>query len=127
MVDFVALSGRRSATARWRLRASKFRDSLLGLATIFAFIIVWAIVYAANVFPHWAFPSPWGVARGFVVTIADGTLLTNTWDSIVRQFVGVLLAAAFGIPAGLLLGASARSRAAFLPLCRVIYPIPGLA
>jgi len=41
--------------------------------------------------------------------------------------VGVFLAALFGIPAGLLLGASPGFRAAFLPLCRLIYPIPGIA
>lgn len=127
MVDFVAHSGRRSATARWRLQDGRLKDALLGAATIAAFIVIWEIVFAAQVFPHWAFPSPWGVARGFVTTIADGSLLANTWDSVVRQFVGVLLAAAVGIPGGLLLGASAKSRAAFLPLCRVIYPIPGLA
>lgn len=127
MVNFVARSGRRPRAAQWKLGTARVSDALLGLVTILGFILIWAVVYATAVFPHWAFPSPWGVARAFVTTIADGTLLTNTWDSVVRQLVGVLLAAAFGIPAGLLLGASARSRAAFLPLCRVIYPIPGLA
>ena len=32
-----------------------------------------------------------------------------------------------GIPAGLALGASPTARAAFLPLCRLLYPIPGIA
>lgn len=40
---------------------------------------------------------------------------------------GVLLAAVVGIPAGLALGASPTARAAFLPLCRLLYPIPGIA
>jgi ABC-type nitrate/sulfonate/bicarbonate transport system permease component len=39
----------------------------------------------------------------------------------------VFLAALFGIPIGLALGASSTARAAFLPLCRLIYPIPGIA
>lgn len=127
MVDFVARSAPRRAATRWKLRAVRFKDAFLGVGTILVFIAIWQVVYASGVFPKWAFPGPWGVARGFVTTIADGSLLANTWDSVVRQFVGVLLAAVFGIPAGLLLGASPRSRAAFLPLCRVIYPIPGLA
>jgi ABC-type nitrate/sulfonate/bicarbonate transport system permease component len=46
---------------------------------------------------------------------------------VLRQFTGVVLAAAFGIPVGLALGASPTVRAAFLPLCRLIYPIPGIA
>src|SRR5204862_6514441 len=57
----------------------------------------------------------------------SGELWTNAGASILRQFTGVILAAAFGIPVGLALGASPTARAAFLPLCRLVYPIPGIA
>jgi ABC-type nitrate/sulfonate/bicarbonate transport system permease component len=67
------------------------------------------------------------VAQAFGKTLADGTLLANTWDSVVRQFVGVFLAAVVGIPAGLFLGSLPTVRAMFLPLARLLYPIPGLA
>jgi ABC-type nitrate/sulfonate/bicarbonate transport system permease component len=63
----------------------------------------------------------------FQELIVSGKLLTNTAASVGRQITGVLLAALVGIPAGLALGASSTARAAFLPLCRLLYPIPGIA
>ncbi len=113
------------APARRRRRVS--RDTLLGVATLVAFVIVWKIVHAVGLFPPWAFPSPEQVVGAFAKTIGNGSLLKNTLASVERQLVGVFLAALVGIPAGLLLGASRTFRAAFLPLCRLVYPIPGIA
>jgi ABC-type nitrate/sulfonate/bicarbonate transport system permease component len=103
------------------------RDRWLGIATIVAFIAIWEIVYRLGLMPTWAFPSPWKVVLAFRELIANGKLLTNTAASVGRQITGVLLAALVGIPAGLALGASPTARAAFLPLCRLLYPIPGIA
>jgi ABC-type nitrate/sulfonate/bicarbonate transport system permease component len=103
------------------------RDRLLGIGTIAAFIAVWEIVYRLGLMPVWAFPSPWKVTLAFQELIMNGKLLTNTAASVGRQITGVLLAAIVGIPAGLALGASPTARAAFLPLCRLLYPIPGIA
>ena len=99
----------------------------LGIATIAAFVAIWEIVYRLGLMPTWAFPSPWKVVLAFQELIANGKLLTNTAASVGRQFTGVFLAALVGIPAGLALGASPTARAAFLPLCRLLYPIPGIA
>src|SRR5258708_1621630 len=103
------------------------RDRLLGFGTIVAFILIWEIVYRLGLMPVWAFPSPWKVTLAFQELIMNGKLLTNTAASVGRQVTGVLLAAIVGIPAGLALGASPTARAAFLPLCRLLYPIPGIA
>lgn len=102
-------------------------ETALGGATIIAFIIVWDLVWRAGVMPPWAFPSPWKVVTTFWELLEDGRLLENTGASVLRQFCGVALAAIFGIPIGLVLGASAPIRAALLPLFRLIYPIPGIA
>jgi len=103
------------------------RERWLGIATIVAFIAIWEIVYRLGLMPTWAFPSPWKVVLAFQELIANGKLLTNMAASIGRQITGVFLAALVGIPAGLALGASPTARAAFLPLCRLLYPIPGIA
>lgn len=103
------------------------RDRLLGIGTIIGFILVWEIVFRLGLMPKWAFPSPWKVVLAFQELIMNGKLLTNTAASVGRQITGVLLAAVVGIPAGLALGASPTARAAFLPLCRLLYPIPGIA
>lgn len=127
MVDVSLQSHVKRAGRSWTVKSDRLRDAMLGFGTILTLIVLWEIIYATKVFPTWAFPGPVGVARGFVQVTADGSLLANTWDSVVRQFVGVVLAAVAGIPSGLILGSSPRIRAAFLPLCRVLYPIPGLA
>src|ERR1700688_5206948 len=103
------------------------RDRMLGVSTIAAFIAIWEIVYRLGLMPVWAFPSPWKVTLAFQELIANGKLLTNTAASVGRQITGVFLAALVGIPAGLALGSPPTARAAFLPLCRLLYPIPGIA
>jgi ABC-type nitrate/sulfonate/bicarbonate transport system permease component len=103
------------------------RDLLLGSATIIAFVAVWKLVHWSRVFPPWAFPSPEAVVFAFGGIIESGELAKNTWASVQRQLVGVILAAIVGIPAGLLMGASPTARAALLPMARLIYPIPGIA
>ena len=112
-------------------RARKFprasRETFLGGGTILGVLLLWEAVYRLGLMPTWAFPSPFQVASAFVELTMSGELLTNAGASMLRQFTGVILAAAFGIPVGLALGASATARAAFLPLCRLIYPIPGIA
>lgn len=112
--------------ASWKLPSSS-RDMLLGGGTIVALLIIWEGVFRLGLMPKWAFPSPVQVARAFYDLSLSGELLTNAGASVLRQFTGVILAAIFGIPVGLALGASPTARAAFLPLCRMVYPIPGIA
>jgi len=115
------------AAARSSRRWMPSRERWLGIATIVAFIAIWEIVYRLGLMPKWAFPSPWKVVLAFQELIANGKLFNNTAASVGRQITGVFLAALVGIPAGLVLGASPTARAAFLPLCRLLYPIPGIA
>lgn len=116
-----------AAAPRWPARMQPKRDTLLGAGTIVALLVIWQLVYFFELMPRWAFPSPVQVVTAFYELTVSGELLTNAAASVLRQFTGVLLAAAFGIPVGLALGASPIVRAAFLPLCRLIYPIPGIA
>jgi ABC-type nitrate/sulfonate/bicarbonate transport system permease component len=117
-------AARREAAPR---RHGLSRETGLGWATLLAFLVVWKLVHASGVFPPWAFPSPEQVVMAFVKTLRNGELLKNTWASVGRQLVGVALAAIVGIPLGVALGSSRNARAALLPLCRLMYPIPGIA
>lgn len=103
------------------------RELLLGAGTLVAFLLAWKGIHLAALFPPWAFPSPEQVVMAFIGTLRNGELLRNTGASVGRQVVGVLLAAVVAVPAGVLLGSSRDFRAAFLPLCRMVYPIPGIA
>ena len=117
-------AARREAAPR---RHGLSRETGLGWATLLAFLVLWKLVHASGVFPPWAFPSPEQVVMAFVKTLRNGELLKNTWASVGRQIVGVVLAAIVGIPLGVALGSSRNARAALLPLCRLMYPIPGIA
>lgn len=119
-------SNSRAASFRLRLRLPS-REWTLGVSTILAFLLIWQGVYMLELMPKWAFPSPIQVVQAFYELSLSGALLSNTAASVGRQITGVVLAAAVGIPAGLVMGASPNVRAAFLPLCRLLYPIPGIA
>src|SRR5215470_8774431 len=123
----VATESDASPMAKLARRWMPSRERWLGIATIVAFLVIWEVVYRLGLMPTWAFPSPWKVVLAFQELIANGKLFTNTAASVGRQITGVFLAAIVGIPAGLALGASPTARAAFLPLCRLLYPIPGIA
>lgn len=110
-----------------RRRRFNLREFALGVGTIIALLIIWELIYASKIFPKWAMPGPWQVVLAFESTFHSGVLLFNIWESVQRQIVGVFLAAIVGIPGGLLLGSSRVVRAMFLPTCRLLYPIPGLA
>lgn len=123
----VTLAGADVPPVARRARRRISRDALMGLGTLIVFVLAWKTIHWSKLFPPWAFPAPEQVLTAFVDLARSGQLLQNTWASLLRQLVGVFLAAVVGIPAGLLLGASRNFRAAFLPLCRLVYPIPGIA
>jgi NitT/TauT family transport system permease protein len=78
-------------------------------------VLVWAALAALRVFPESAFPSPLAVAHGFVEEIKTGRLFNDLVASLFRVTVGFVLAAASGIPLGLMLGNHLTSRTALLP------------
>lgn len=53
------------------------RETLLGLSTIAAFLVIWQGVYMLGLMPKWAFPSPIQVVRAFYELGMSGTLLSN--------------------------------------------------
>ena len=103
------------------------RDKLLGWGTILGALLIWEIVARSGVLPKWAFPNIVQVVMAFFELAFDGTLFENVWASLLRQVTGVILAGITGIILGVSTGISPTFRAAILPLCRLLYPIPGIA
>lgn len=103
------------------------RRRAVGLSAIVGILIIWQGLALSGLYPTYLFPPPTKVAHTFVDITADNTLLINTKDSLIRQWVGFLLAVVSGLPFGILLGSSDLVRKLFLPLSRFIYPIPGIA
>ena len=127
MADILTSAKRALAWPSRRRPPRTGQDTWLGVGTIVGLLVIWELVYHLKLMPQWAFPSPWQVVLAFYGLVDSGVLITNAGASVGRQITGVALAALFGIPVGLLLGASRTVRAAFLPLFRLVYPIPGIA
>jgi NitT/TauT family transport system permease protein len=103
------------------------RTHVLALVTPLALVAAWAAVSWAQFFPPSLFPHPWDVARGVALELRSGRLVTDAVASLFRVSAGFLLAVGLGLPAGLLLGHSARARAAFLPLVNFFRSLSPLA
>jgi len=106
---------------------SKTGVPLLALLTPAVLVVVWAVVSSAGLFPPSLFPHPWDVARGVWFEMRSGRLLDDAIASLFRVSAGFLIAVILGVPAGLLLGHSARARAAFLPLVNFFRSLSPLA
>jgi NitT/TauT family transport system permease protein len=106
---------------------SRSTVSLLTFVAPAALVVAWGLVSWAHLFPPSLFPRPWDVARGVWLEAASGRLLNDIIASLFRVSAGFLLAAALGIPCGLLLGHSARGRQAFLPIVNFFRSLSPLA
>jgi len=106
---------------------SRVRIPLLALLTSAAIVLVWGVVSSARLFPPTLFPHPLDVARGVEAELVSGRLVNDAIASLFRVSAGFVLAVALGVPAGLLLGHSARARDAFLPLVNFFRSLSPLA
>ena len=104
-----------------------YRGPWLALAGPAALVAVWAAFASMGVFPESLFPTPWAVARGLGAELANFRLVNDAIASLFRVSVGFVLAVGLGVPAGLLLGHSARAREAFLPLVNFFRSLSPLA
>ncbi|MGH9900263.1 MAG: ABC transporter permease [Pyrinomonadaceae bacterium] len=103
------------------------KTRLLPVAVLLAALALWGALSALRVFPDAAFPSPPAVLAGFVEEIKTGRLVTDIIASLFRVTTGFALAVALGVPAGLLLGHSARARVALLPAVNFLRNLSPLA
>jgi NitT/TauT family transport system permease protein len=103
------------------------RGLLLPLAGPVVLLGVWAGLSSLRFFPETLFPTPWSVAAGLASELTNFRLVNDAIASLFRVSVGFLLAVVLGVPAGLLLGHSARAREALLPLVNFFRSLSPLA
>jgi NitT/TauT family transport system permease protein len=89
--------------------------SLLPWIVALALLAIWEAVVRAGFFHASAIPSPAEAAAALVAEIRNGRLFNDVMASLFRELAGFGLAAALGVPVGLVLGRQATARAAFLP------------
>jgi NitT/TauT family transport system permease protein len=85
------------------------------LATGLILLGIWWIASLAGAFPAGTVPSPDEVGTAFVSEIASGRLLDDTIASLYRVAWGYIAAVVAAVPLGLVIGRSARTRAALMP------------
>jgi ABC-type nitrate/sulfonate/bicarbonate transport system permease component len=72
-------------------------------------------------------PSPADVVKAIVEMSLDGSLFVDIGVSLGRALGGFLIAAAIGVPLGILVGRSARLAAAIDPWIELLRPVPPIA
>ncbi len=97
-----------------------------------ALLLLWQALSGLGIIPAHLLPSPLAIADGLWDLITIGMppgyrLGSHLLYSLIRVGWGFLLAAALGIPLGLLLGFSPRLREMVTPVVELVRPVPPLA
>ena len=80
---------------------NKFVPIILPIILIF---IWYLLTNGLGLFSSYILPGPIDVVKSAVVVIQNGKLLTNTVDTLLKVFAGLILASVVAIPLGILLG-----------------------
>lgn len=97
------------------------------LAAFGLLICLWALLSRFSGWSVHVFPGPAQVLQSMVELAASGALLKHTVASLFRVTVGFYLAAALGIPLGILLGRWKPARELLNPIIQFLRPISPLA
>ena len=117
--------------ARWfRLNRERIRATLIGIASLVAFLIVWHLLTKYRVVFFVRFtnvPSPLAVYDSFTRAIHDPKFLMHVLLSCRRIVFGFSLAALVAVPLGLVMGRFKLIHEAVFPVAEVLRPIPAIA
>lgn len=90
-------------------------------------IIIWELAVRLAGLDSHVLPGPSQVFLSMIELIKDGSIFKHTVASLFRVTVGFYLAAAFGIPIGIILGRSQLAALLFSPIINFLRPISPLA
>lgn len=88
----------------------------LPVLVLIGVILIWYLVAHFQLFPAYAFPSPYDVLLSFREELAAGRLVNDIIASLWRVAIGFTLSAILGIPVGLYLGQYLHARQAFISM-----------
>jgi NitT/TauT family transport system permease protein len=108
----------------WRVLVSRVLPPVVAVALV---LLVWQLVYLADVQPDYLLPSPGDVWAEFDEMWREGTLLDYVWTSVSRGVLGFLIAICIGTPLGLLVARVAVVRAAIGPILTGLQSLPSIA
>jgi sulfonate transport system permease protein len=104
------------------------RKTLISLIIPVIIIIFWALLTTyTGIIPSYLIPSPQEVFAAFEQLLINGSLVSDTLDTLTRVLLGFLVAAAFAIPVGILMGWSKTVENYLSFIIGILRPIPPIA
>ncbi len=98
-----------------------------GLLVLLALPLAWQALVMSGAASQQQLSSPSQIIDAAIEEFSDGDLATDVLLTARRVVIGFLIAAAFGVPAGFVLGRSPLLHAAFEPLIEFLRPMPVIA
>jgi NitT/TauT family transport system permease protein len=98
-----------------------------GLVTFLVFLAIWSLLSYGGIVNPLFLPTPTAVLSTAIELLVHGELLSDIGISFTRVLVGFLIAAAIGIPLGILMGSLKIIEGAFEPIIGFIRYMPASA
>ena len=106
---------------------AKAAEAILPAVTIVFFLLAWEIFVRAGEIAPIYLPAPSSIAVYLYRMIADGSMLQNLGITLLRIFVGFVLASAFGVLLGVLMGMSRLLARVADVWIAALYPLPKIS
>ena len=107
--------------------AKAFSTTWPPVVAVALLLLVWELVYRAEVKPTFALPSPADVGLVLLEQLRDGTLVDAIVTSVTRGGVGFVVAVLIGTPLGLLVGRVRAVRRGIGPILSGLQSLPSVA
>ena len=106
----------------------KLRKTLISLIVPVIIVLFWALLTTyTGIIPSYLIPSPQDVFAAFEELLVNGTLVSDTIDTLTRVLLGFIVAAAVAIPVGILMGWSKTVENYLSFTIGILRPIPPIA
>ena len=104
------------------------RKTLISLIVPVIIVLFWALLTTyTGIIPSYLIPSPHDVFAAFEELLVNGTLVSDTLDTLTRVLLGFIVAAAVAIPVGILMGWSKTVENYLSFTIGILRPIPPIA
>jgi NitT/TauT family transport system permease protein len=110
-----------------RPAVERTRSAGRAAVTIVCALAIYEAIAWAHVFPAALVPTIPTIAHTLWTMTLDGTMIKHAASTLTRVLFGFALAAALGLPLGILMARYRRVEQFFMPLVSVLMPIPSLA
>ncbi len=104
------------------------RKTLISLIVPVIIVVFWALLTTyTGIIPSYLIPSPHDVFSAFEELLVNGSLVSDTLDTLTRVLLGFIVAAAVAIPVGILIGWSKTVENYLSFTIGLLRPIPPIA